>query len=269
MSFSKDSVTKSARGLLTVKGDALAAWMFAGVIAALLAGPMGGDGATLRPAMAAPKDPGPLALPPHDEQATPPLRDQALPSKPGSECHNSFDPECGPFRWTRDPGTNEALEVKVDVTSTRGSDGETVTVTVDAVDPDARIYDVVVEFDFPKIMYALMWRARFGPWDPPARERGEYSGTFSHTFSEPGTYTIDVYVRSGRWDFQVGHPYGGLEVRRKPFVVEPWPTPEEPRGEDDHAGPGVGLREMLCLSERDSCPVRSLLAQTGIEIRQG
>lgn len=185
------------------------------------------------------------------------LRDRSD-EKPDPTCINSFRPECGPLRWSRDPGPNEPLEVDVSISPSEPQIGDRIVVKVHAVDPDAPIDQIAVEFDLPKIGTAYMCRGRFGTWDPPERKRGEFRGRFTHIYSEPGEYSIDVWIDSGTWG--CNDPYGNASIMRFPVVIPHKPDPSA--GDEESRSILEALDDTICASDRcdiDPHPVADVI----------
>lgn len=108
-------------------------------------------------------------------------------------CHNSTDPGCGPFSWTRDPGRNSPVRITITTTPAHPRVGDVVTFRVRVVDPDApvvccNIFSAVWGASGQSIQRCA--RGPHGPWDPPARRRGEENLTFTHRFDKAGAFKI-------------------------------------------------------------------------------
>jgi plastocyanin len=111
---------------------------------------------------------------------------------------NSFDSKCGAFYWDPAPGANAPLTVSVTPTSASAAVGEPVSFTATATDPDASVAcDDVYYGDGVDIGSAARLRRQFGRWVPPAKQQGQETKTYSHTFDKAGTYTVIVNFHSG------------------------------------------------------------------------
>jgi len=131
-------------------------------------------------------------------------------------CHNSRDPQCGPFHWDPDPGPNQPLTVQVTYTPERPVAGQAVTFHVVASDPDARVISHCAFFSDVKnpclAPAAMFTNDLFGAWSPPPKKPDRREFDDAHTFAGPGTYKVDV----GAWsvngldgDGDTAHdPYG-------------------------------------------------------------
>ena len=112
-------------------------------------------------------------------------------------CVNSFRAKCGKLHWEPAPGPNAPMTVTVGLPSNAKA-GQEVTITVTAVDPDAQI-----SCDYPYfgqgayLGNAITTRPRYGLWETPAKERGEKTYSYTHTYAQPGTYHLQFIVVSG------------------------------------------------------------------------
>lgn len=112
-------------------------------------------------------------------------------------CVNSFDPKCGKLHWEPAPGHNAAMTITLS-TPASAKAGEPVTITATAVDPDAPISCDYHYFGVGAYVgNAISTRPRYGLWETPAKQRGERTFTYTHTYSKPGTYHLQVTVVSG------------------------------------------------------------------------
>jgi hypothetical protein len=117
-------------------------------------------------------------------------------------CRNSIDPECGPFRWEPDPGTDAPVEISVTHSPLQPRVGQEVTITVHARDADARIGDVSLTYGdesvslIPPASNVGCEVEPTGPWTPPARTPDEVVRTFSHVYTRAGDLTLAVYTAS-------------------------------------------------------------------------
>ncbi|HEX9683995.1 MAG TPA: hypothetical protein VGA13_13005 [Acidimicrobiales bacterium] len=128
-----------------------------------------------------------------------------------TRCRNSYDSACGPFRYDPDPPADQPLTVAVDAPGSVIA-GSEVTFDVVADDPDAPISDCR-SWDFGDGTTNTNdtvndpptcgdeseppQPARYGQWDPPEPgPAGRRTDTYTHTFDEPGTYTVMFRYRS-------------------------------------------------------------------------
>lgn len=116
-------------------------------------------------------------------------------------CRNSKDPRCGAFRWDPAPGTNAPITVSVVSVS---QSGQTVTFIMDVVDPDAAPIIAGEETCNPPD-FGDVGRSRcapncappgYGPWTPPARQRGTRRVTYTHAYAQQGQYTAHFWFGS-------------------------------------------------------------------------
>lgn len=122
----------------------------------------------------------------------------------GPTCLNSTDPSCGEFRWDPQPSPNQPLEASFVDAPAEAIAGEPVTFTVQWADGDAQL--VHHEFSVDAILgRACTYEQRYGPWTPPAAAAGSGSLTYTHTFTEPGTYLVSAFLATGSCD----SPYRG------------------------------------------------------------
>ncbi|MFP5318654.1 MAG: hypothetical protein ACLGI2_10215 [Acidimicrobiia bacterium] len=139
-----------------------------------------------------------------------------------SECTNSSEAACGPFRWEPDPGPNAPLVVTVTATP-RSDDPRTFDFVVVYEDPDATIREDCRMGDFgdggtvaATSCAVPACLATYGPWKPPAKEPGYAEALASHTFPGPGTYTVRFSAASGG---MCGHPYASTGTGSAKVVV--------------------------------------------------
>ena len=144
----------------------------------------------------------------------------------GPICLNSTDEACGPFRWEPEPEPNQPLTI--DVTATpRPDDPRTFDFAVVYTDPDAPVDDGCrgVSFGDGNTTYTgsspgcvvAVCLAAYGPWTPPVPEPDRVEAAVSHTYAEPGTYTVSFSARSLH---SLCHdPYGSYGDRKITVVV--------------------------------------------------
>ena len=115
-------------------------------------------------------------------------------------CRNSKDPRCGPFRWDPNPGANSPITVSASVSQ----DGQTVTFTLHVVDPDASPI-IVGDGTCNPPDFGDVGKSRctpscaapgYGPWTPPARQRGDRTVVYTHTYPSSGSYTAHFWFGS-------------------------------------------------------------------------
>lgn len=112
-------------------------------------------------------------------------------------CVNSFSAKCGKLHWEPAPGHNAPLTVTVTAPASATA-GQAIAITVNAVDPDAPIscnYPYYGEGAY--VANAVTTRPRYGLWETPAKERGETTLTYHHTYAKAGTYHLQFTFVSG------------------------------------------------------------------------
>lgn len=120
------------------------------------------------------------------------------PSTTAPDCRNSGNPACGEFRWDPSPGTNEPLTVLISASTPTPQPGAPVTFTFTVADPDHLVDSTCAVIDWGDGSAPTQGSCpappacppAFGPWTPPARQAGNHSPSFSHTYAQPGSYTI-------------------------------------------------------------------------------
>jgi len=119
-------------------------------------------------------------------------------------CRNSKDARCGTFRWDPSPGSNSPISISVAVSPENPHVGDVVTFTAHVVDPDASPI-IAGEQTCNPPGYGDVGTSRctarcaapgYGPWTPPARQRGERTVTYTHTYSDAGSYTAHFWFGS-------------------------------------------------------------------------
>jgi len=145
------------------------------------------------------------ANPTGSSHATPPTTRRVTTTTAPPVCHNSTDPRCGQFSWDPDPGPNGAMSAKLEVVSDNVQVGEPVSFRISATDPDAAVDGVpncAATFGEDgergpcRSQPSCPTNSQYGPWSPPPRQAGSYSGEVTHTYSAPGFYTVTVYVNA-------------------------------------------------------------------------
>ncbi|MGI8807625.1 MAG: hypothetical protein ACR2KK_07255 [Acidimicrobiales bacterium] len=116
-------------------------------------------------------------------------------------CRNSTDPACGPFRFDPQPGADNPMTVQVVAQPQAGYD---MVFTVTLTDPDGVSHGSSL-FNFGDAGLGETTTdpcARFGTWDPPAREPASATEvvTIRHTYFSPGTYTARFAFDAGPFD---------------------------------------------------------------------
>jgi hypothetical protein len=117
-------------------------------------------------------------------------------------CHDSYAPECGPFRYTAEPQPNRPMVVTSGPTVTSDG-GHSVTVTITYADPDATAEalctDAVNWGDGTAVKACANGPAScsaYGPWDPPSPAGAAFTATASHTYAAGGSYLVQLPVES-------------------------------------------------------------------------
>jgi hypothetical protein len=119
-------------------------------------------------------------------------------------CRNSVDSKCGPFRFDPQPGTDNPMTVEVTVEPAAPVAGQPLVFHITLRDPDGVSYDGT-NFNFGNSGTGGSTPepcAKFGPWDPPARDPASATETMdvSHTYFEAGTYTATFFFDAGPFD---------------------------------------------------------------------
>ena len=118
-------------------------------------------------------------------------------------CRNGSDATCGPFRFHPQPGADRPMTVNVSVEPAPVA-GQPVVFHMTLSDPDGVSYDGT-NFNFGNSGIAGSTPeacAKFGPWDPPARDPASATKTLdvTHTYFEAGTYTATFRFDAGPFD---------------------------------------------------------------------
>jgi hypothetical protein len=129
-------------------------------------------------------------------------------------CVDSFDPACGTFHWSPDPGANQPMTTSVTPAALIGVAAKDISFAVAAADSDAKIACHWILFgDEPvSLVPAVMLHARYGAWTPPAKQHGEFRQTYTHTYERPGVYRVQFGARSGDACESNYNPYGDESV---------------------------------------------------------
>ena len=110
-------------------------------------------------------------------------------------CLNSYNPSCGPFRWSPAPTPGGSGNVTISYSPAQPTVGQMVTFTVSYSDASTTVSPC------GNITFGDMFgqgcsnqyapcSTRYGPWEPP--QQHAYSGktTFTHEYTAAGTYTV-------------------------------------------------------------------------------
>jgi hypothetical protein len=155
-----------------------------------------------------------------------PSAEQPSPSAGAPVCLNSYDPACGKFYWDPKPGPNAPIVVTIHPSSNSLTIGETVTVTVTAVDSDAPIACDVIEWGPTYIGTAVTMRAQFGRWEPPRKKGGSITLTFTHAYKTAGTHQILFTAVSGSSCVDPSvNPYSSSDSASATVTVSETPSP--------------------------------------------
>jgi len=150
-----------------------------------------------------------------------------------AECHNSTDSSCGDFYWIKQPGSNAPLRVSIAVSTPNPTAGEPVTFVVTVSDADAphvRVWDTPLWGDGnPVVGFALCITPAYGGWTPPVKRSGTKEFTFTHSYAEPGSYTVRIGAMSDSgepWQTRclVADPYESVGQDSKTVTVGAAPT---------------------------------------------
>ena len=163
-----------------------------------------------------------------------PAQPVALPVATG--CHNSADSSCGRFYWSPSPGTNAGSTMQIEWFPSNPQVGDDVAFTLTATDPDARVTNHAENFgdgSGSTTTFQCAALVRFGPWTPPARERGTMHQTFHHVYGKAGNFTAHFSVQSGA----CGNPYGNVGSIDVPLKVASAPAPEPTPSPTDSPSP--------------------------------
>jgi len=178
---------------------------------------------TRPPTTAAPKPAAKAPAP----STTAALKNTAPPNgaTPTTVCRNSYDPACGPFSWQPPPDPNQPITGQVTATNKGGG---AVTFTVTGTDPDAApLQECNIDFgdgqgyhcDPRPAIDPSYCPPQYGPWTPPAKNKGSIAADLNHTYAQPGTYQVTVNVRSAMQE--CNNPYASSADLQVTVVVTP------------------------------------------------
>ena len=116
-------------------------------------------------------------------------------------CRNSTDSRCGPFRFDPQPGADRPMTVDVTVEPAAPVAGQPVVFHINLTDPDGVSYNGT-NFNFGNSGIGGSTPetcAKFGPWDPPARNPASATEKMdvTHTYFEAGSYTATFFFDAG------------------------------------------------------------------------
>jgi hypothetical protein len=135
---------------------------------------------------------------------------------PAANCHNSYDPGCGPFRWDPAPGPNQPLTVTVTPPSQQVNAPAEVNFHIVAHDPDAKV-DRCYTVDFGDGQKGgtcpppASCQTPYGPWTPPTKVDDTYEFDVKHAYtaaSPPGQPYVASFTLQSH-SFCNPDPYGG------------------------------------------------------------
>jgi hypothetical protein len=137
------------------------------------------------------------------------------------KCVNSFDPACGAFHWSPDPGANQPTTTSVSPADLSGIAGKDVSFVTQATDPDATIacHWILFGDEQVSLIPSVLLHQRYGRWTPPAKQPGEFHQTYMHTYAKPGVYHVQFGARSGDGCESNYNPYGGESVATATVTV--------------------------------------------------
>ena len=145
-----------------------------------------------------------------------------------TQCRNSHDPACGPYRWDPQP-INDPMNVHLEVLTAKPRAGQTVEFRVVATD-DGRIdRDCVgVSYGDDKDPWCAgsnpMCAAHpgaYGPWTPPEKPNDRFERVFPHVYDKPGTFVVSLIVRELQGCGSPPSPYGSTGQGSTSITVEP------------------------------------------------
>ncbi len=126
------------------------------------------------------------------------------PSTTVDPCRNSTDSACGPFRFDPQPGADNPMTVEVTVEPATPVAGQPMVFHITLTDPDGVSYDGT-NFNFGNSGIGGSTPeacAKFGPWDPPARDPASATQTVNvtHTYFDAGSYSATFFFDAGPFD---------------------------------------------------------------------
>ena len=136
--------------------------------------------------------------------AVPATTSTAVPATTVDPCRNSTDSTCGPFHFDPQPGADKPMTVEVSVAPASPIAGQPVVFHLTLTDPDGVSYNGT-NFNFGNSGIGGSTPApcaKFGPWDPPARDPASATETVdvTHTYFEAGSYTATFAFDAGPFD---------------------------------------------------------------------
>lgn len=198
-------------GKRTLGYSGLSVLVAMGLTAAAFAGRSGTPPRETAPVLDSSVAPDPTRVepvaPPSDAPPSTKPKSKKVSNPPSKKCIHSFDLKCGPFYWIKQPSKNRPMQISIEVSPENPTVGEPVIVTVNMSDPDAPIFGASLNGSWGD-GGALIPPLRCGPepaggWMPPDPKPGSDSITFTHTYSEPGTFEVGFAGSSSS-----GEPWG-------------------------------------------------------------
>jgi hypothetical protein len=153
----------------------------------------------------------------------------ATSSTVASQCRNSSDARCGPFRWDPAPAANGPAEATITYEPASPRAGEQVRFTLRGTDPDApdlRWWTGLCVSGQPQQSDCSSTPSfascdPHGPWTPPAQRAFAKVEPWNVTFSEPGTYQVSFSFQTQSHVCQKLDAYGSRGTRQIDVVVQP------------------------------------------------
>lgn len=142
-------------------------------------------------------------------------------------CLNSTESRCGAFSWDPPAGNNLPIVINVERNPSVAQVGEPVTFTIVVTDGDHLVSDncAVLDFGDGVVVQAPCQSVgcpeTFGPWNPPARQAGSATFTYSHAYTAPGSYSPTFEFHSDR--DRCPDPYGNFGRGRTTVTIDPAP----------------------------------------------
>jgi hypothetical protein len=140
-----------------------------------------------------------------------------------SSCRNSYDKECGEFRWDPSPQPNDPMDIEIVVSPEAPSVGEAVTFVIHVRDDASGRRPIWIRKTYGDGITAVthlsgttVCRERYGPWTPPQKGQYDITERFEHKYRTAGRYTAEFeYSTSAGSCYD---PYAS--VGRKSVTVE-------------------------------------------------